>query len=225
MFPIPSAEQLNNAGRCMCVCKKYSVPHVVSIATWYRHLHDAGMQDEKECIQTGRALRGGSLQPPSHIPGSATGITSGSATHNVSEPPNIHSNVAMDVLPHTNQQDDDAAWRIGCCKHARITETEPVDHVNQDEILPPDDNPYLPDDIPPHSHDFFPWHPSSPPDRRTPSPPAIDTEHRPRPNINIDAHAESAVLPKIRETFDFIVALKHASLDDPISKLSDDAIE
>ncbi|KAG0694269.1 hypothetical protein DFH29DRAFT_815521, partial [Suillus ampliporus] len=34
-----------------------------------------------------------------------------------------------------------------------------------------------------------------------------------------------AVLPKLRETFDFIVALKHASLDDPVSKLSDDAIE
>jgi hypothetical protein len=33
------------------------------------------------------------------------------------------------------------------------------------------------------------------------------------------------VLPKIRETFNLIVALKHASLDDPISKLSDDAIE
>ncbi|KAG2152971.1 hypothetical protein DEU56DRAFT_752226 [Suillus clintonianus] len=125
---IPSAEQLNDSGRCICVCKKHGDPHVISIATWYRHLHDAGTQEEKEHIRTGRLLRGGSLQPPSQIPGSATSSASGSATHNGSEPPNIHGNVAMD------EQDDDAAWRIGRRKRARIAKIDPVDHVEQDEI-------------------------------------------------------------------------------------------
>lgn len=125
MSSIPSAEQLNDTGRCMCVCKKYGDPHVVSIATWYRHLHDAGTQEEKERIRTGRLLRGGSLQPPSHIPGSASSIASGSATRNGSEPPNIHGNVAMD------DQDDDAAWRIGRRKRARIAKIEPVDPVRK----------------------------------------------------------------------------------------------
>ncbi|KAG1724730.1 hypothetical protein EDB19DRAFT_1915395 [Suillus lakei] len=142
-----------------------------------------------------------------------------------------------------DEQDDDAVWRIGRRKRARTAKREPVDHVKQDEIPLPDDNPYLPDDQdnffhqlqspPPARHT-----PSPPPARRTPSPPidanadvralsppAIDIECRPRPNINIDALTESAVLPKLREMFDFIVALKRASLEDPLSKLSDDTIE
>ncbi|KAG2341468.1 hypothetical protein BDR05DRAFT_949569 [Suillus weaverae] len=117
-----SAEHLNDTGQCVCVCKKYGTPHVVSLATWYRHLHDTGTQEEKERIQTGRLLQGGSLQlqPQS--------ITSGSATRNGAEPPNIHSNVAMD------DKDNDAAWRIGRRKRAQITKIEPVDHDEHDEI-------------------------------------------------------------------------------------------
>lgn len=70
------------------------------------------------------------MPPPSHIPGSTVAsIASGSVSHNISEPPNVHSDVVMEVLPHAMQQDDnDAAWRIGRCKRARIMKPERDDH-------------------------------------------------------------------------------------------------
>ncbi|KAG2076100.1 hypothetical protein BDR04DRAFT_1133197 [Suillus decipiens] len=44
-------------------------------------------------------------------------------------------------------------------------------------------------------------------------------------NINIEALAQLAVLLKIQETFEFILALKNASLEDPVAKMNDEALE
>ncbi|KAJ8589580.1 hypothetical protein M405DRAFT_899515, partial [Rhizopogon salebrosus TDB-379] len=44
-------------------------------------------------------------------------------------------------------------------------------------------------------------------------------------NINIEALAQMAVLPKIQETMEFILALKNATLEDPVARMSDEALE
>ena len=81
MFQPPSVQQLDDTGQCVCVCRKYREPHIVSIETWYRHLRDAGTEEEKAKIRSGRVLRGGSLLalPSSHT-GSSQPIASGSTT-------------------------------------------------------------------------------------------------------------------------------------------------
>ena len=51
-------------------------------------------------------------------------------------------------------------------------------------------------------------------------------EHRiSTPVVDVAALAETAILPSMRNTMEFILALKAASLDDPIAKLSQDALE
>ena len=54
---------------------------------------------------------------------------------------------------------------------------------------------------------------------------AIEYQCRQRPVVDITALAESAVLPSMHNTMEFILALNTASLDDPIAKLSQDALE
>lgn len=50
--------------------------------------------------------------------------------------------------------------------------------------------------------------------------------HRqPRLNIDVEALAQMTVLPKMKETMDYIFALKSASLEDPIVKLDNAALE
>ncbi|KAG0701436.1 hypothetical protein DFH29DRAFT_990075 [Suillus ampliporus] len=53
----------------------------------------------------------------------------------------------------------------------------------------------------------------------------IDMHHRQPPNINIEALAEIAILPKIKDTFTFILALKNASSEDPVARMNDEALE
>ncbi|KAG1744283.1 hypothetical protein EDB19DRAFT_2037989 [Suillus lakei] len=57
MFPSSSSDPLE-ATRCVCVCSKYNhgLPHNVSSATWYRHLDEATTQEEKQRIQSVKAL-------------------------------------------------------------------------------------------------------------------------------------------------------------------------
>ena len=62
----------------------------------------------------------------------------------------------------------------------------------------------------------------------SPMPPGgfnIEYQHRQCPVIDIAVLAETANLPSMRRTMDFILALKTASLDDPAARLTDDARE
>jgi len=53
----------------------------------------------------------------------------------------------------------------------------------------------------------------------------IEYQRRQYPVVDITALAGTAVLPSMRHTMDFILALNSASLDDPVAKLSQDALE
>ncbi|KIJ58220.1 hypothetical protein HYDPIDRAFT_178099 [Hydnomerulius pinastri MD-312] len=44
------------------------------------------------------------------------------------------------------------------------------------------------------------------------------------PNIDVEALAASAVLPKMKETMEYVQAIRNASLEDPVSKLDDEAL-
>jgi hypothetical protein len=50
-------------------------------------------------------------------------------------------------------------------------------------------------------------------------------QRQPRPNIDVEALAQMAVLPKMKEMMEYILALRNASLEDPIAKLDDAALE
>jgi hypothetical protein len=50
-------------------------------------------------------------------------------------------------------------------------------------------------------------------------------ERRTRPDIDLDTLAQSAILPKIQEAMSFVLGLKNASLDDPVAKMSDEALD
>ncbi|KIM51390.1 hypothetical protein SCLCIDRAFT_38976, partial [Scleroderma citrinum Foug A] len=79
-----------------------------------------------------------------------------------------------------------------------------------------------------------PSQPHSPPlDERdgspTPPPPPeqrqIAYQRCPQPQINIEALSAQAVLPKLKETMEFVAALASATLKDPVMKLSTPAME
>ncbi|KAG1735427.1 hypothetical protein EDB19DRAFT_1910689 [Suillus lakei] len=87
---------------------------------------------------------------------------------------------------------------------------------------PPDDEPPLPpDDEPPLPPDD---EPPLPPDHELP-PIELILARRPRPNIDVDNLAQRAVLQKMKDSMEFVLALKNTSLDDPLAKLSNDALD
>jgi len=120
----------------------------------------------------------------------------------------------------------------------------PDDFFDQNEPPVPDDNPHIPpDDFTDQNKPPVPNNnPHIPPDDFTnqnepPVPnnaPECDghqqeyqfvLHHQPWPNIDVEALSQMAVLPKIKETMDYILALQNASLEDPIAKLDDTALE
>jgi hypothetical protein len=80
--------------------------------------------------------------------------------------------------------------------------------------LPPDDpaQPPVPDDDPPEGDGHQPQY-------------QFILPRRPRPNIDVEALVEIAVLPKIKDAMEYILALKNATLEDPIAKLNDEALD
>ena len=60
----------------------------------------------------------------------------------------------------------------------------------------------------------------------SPMPPGgfnMEYQRRQRPVVDISVLAETANLPSMHRTMDFILALKTALLDDPAAQLTDDA--
>ncbi|KIN94644.1 hypothetical protein M404DRAFT_167725 [Pisolithus tinctorius Marx 270] len=57
------------------------------------------------------------------------------------------------------------------------------------------------------------------------APTNVRHEQRTRPIIDLEALMESAILSPMRQSMEFILALKNASLDDNVAKLSTDALE
>ncbi|KAF9232879.1 hypothetical protein BU15DRAFT_90555 [Melanogaster broomeanus] len=148
----PSNRQ-DDALRYNCVCTKHNFgrPHLVSLATWYRHLQGASSDDER---------------------------------HVGKNPPRSPT--------------------------------------------PPPDTPCTP--APPQSPPHFPAPPPSPP--HSPHPPQVLLDSPtpplpppPRPEIDIEALELSATFQPMLDTMSFIQALRSASTTDPVTKLSDDALD
>ncbi|KIK17012.1 hypothetical protein PISMIDRAFT_112278, partial [Pisolithus microcarpus 441] len=93
------------------------------------------------------------------------------------------------------------------------------------EMAPPP----LPDETdgppPPLPDETHASSPPPPPDRMDSNPPEITYQRRARPQINIQDLSEHVVLPKLRETMQFVSALASATLEDPVTKLSQLALE
>ncbi|KAG1884124.1 hypothetical protein F4604DRAFT_1919966 [Suillus subluteus] len=100
----------------------------------------------------------------------------------------------------------------------------PDDFADRNEPPVPDNNPHIPPD------DFAdqnePPVPNNAPEGDGHQQEYQFVLHRqPRPNIDVEALAQMAVLPKMKETMDYILTLNNASLEDPIAKLDDTALE
>ncbi|KAG1823586.1 uncharacterized protein BJ212DRAFT_1476454 [Suillus subaureus] len=126
-----------------------------------------------------------------------------------------------------------------------IPPNEPPVPPNEPPVPPneppiPPNEPPVPPNEPPVPLNKPPIPPNEPPTplNEPPIPPNIPAEvngHQlqyqfilqchPRPNIDMEALAGIAKLPKIKETMEYILALKNASLEDLIAKLGDDALE
>ncbi|KAG1832623.1 hypothetical protein DFJ58DRAFT_736281 [Suillus subalutaceus] len=85
---------------------------------------------------------------------------------------------------------------------------------------PPNDKPLQPqNDEPPHLPNDEPLHqPNDEPAANQPQPPNP-------PGIDIDELEQLSRLPKFHQAFSFIQALRAASLDDPVAKLTPEALE
>ena len=98
----------------------------------------------------------------------------------------------------------------------------------EQDVLPPP----LPEEqgtlLPPEEQDVPPPEAQDPPNRVHPEAPVnhqITYERHPRPRINIQQLKARAVLPKLQKTMEFVSALSAATLEDPVAKLSTQALE
>lgn len=92
------------------------------------------------------------------------------------------------------------------------------------EYRPPPvpDEPDIPHHLPPEPD----LHEHHPPQENAHLPQyELEFERRERPHIDVEALARSAVLPKVKETMEFVLALKQASLEDQSAKMSDEALQ
>ncbi|KIM50461.1 hypothetical protein SCLCIDRAFT_145454, partial [Scleroderma citrinum Foug A] len=184
-----------------CVCLKYGSGHLhkVSHTAWYQHLASACTEEEHQCIQTARVLadRIASLPP----------LTRPSLTpdRDYSVPPSVRR----------------AEARQGLAKRARENRN-PNEYEHDAPPLPP----------PPEEHDAPPPPPPEEHDAPPPPPNHLDQENRrityqrrTRPQINIQHLRECIIIPKLKETMDFVSALSTATLADPVAKLGPQALE
>ena len=87
---------------------------------------------------------------------------------------------------------------------------------------PPQDEHDIPPPPQPDEHDVPPPPPPPPP---PPENRRITYQRRTRPQINIQRLRECVIIPKLKETLDFVFALSTATLADPVAKLSPQALE
>ncbi|KIJ59683.1 hypothetical protein HYDPIDRAFT_32907 [Hydnomerulius pinastri MD-312] len=111
----------------------------------------------------------------------------------------------------------------------RPRSSPPQNSPEPDRPLPPPSPPPPPPSPSPPPPPPTP--PPTPPPPPPPSPPGnndddfeIEIPRRVPPNIDVEALAASAVLPKMKETMEYIMDIRNASLEDSVSRLDDDAI-
>jgi hypothetical protein len=121
-------------------------------------------------------------------------------------------------VPHLPTLELHPPTPVPCLPTPELCLPTPVPHLPTPELCPPTPVPHLPTLEP---------HPPIPDAHMLQQQPehGIKFKHRQPLNINIEALAQLAVLPKIQETFEFILALKNASLEDPVAKMNDEVLE
>ncbi|KAG2745631.1 hypothetical protein P692DRAFT_20741214 [Suillus brevipes Sb2] len=217
---------LPTSNKFICVCQKYGLgrPHSVSKSTWYQHLQQASTEEKKARMHDQSVASGSSL------------------------PPSSRRAAAIQTLAKRARKNQDTR-RVGRRKCAQTTSMDhivhhddfvdpndpPVPDNDPPESADPDNDPPVPDNDPPVPDNDPPVPDNDPPvpDNDPPNPPNPPNEpqyqyvlqRQPQPNIDVDAMAELAKLPKIKETMEYILALKNATLEDPMAKLGDDALE
>ncbi|KAG2082732.1 uncharacterized protein F5147DRAFT_748992 [Suillus discolor] len=177
-----SSEQSTSAAKFICVCSKHNFgrPHTISRTTWYEHLQQAKMMEEKTRMQA--VHHGSNEAAPSATRRAAIAQELAKRSREISDAEHVRHrkrtrSTVLDLLPEAEEH------------MGRL-------QVDEDTITLGDDFEY-----------------------------EINFEHRRKPNVDVEHLAQSAVFPKIKDAMEFILLLKNASLDDPISKLLDDALD
>ncbi|KIK91217.1 hypothetical protein PAXRUDRAFT_13898 [Paxillus rubicundulus Ve08.2h10] len=233
----PSNQQAAPQYNCVCIKHGRGQPHLVSTATWYRHLHEASSDEERQCMLEANRLWHG---PDAHL--LITSRLRGSVA--------CRCNNVLPILKRGREADE---TQTSPGRHKRGRE-QSAEQPHQDSP-PPLDSPLLsppcspapfgppqsppPPLSPPRSPAPL-GPPQSPPPPSPPSPPCSPAplgppqpppannniyECRPRPDVDIEALAHSATFQPMLHTMSFIQELRNASTTDPVAKISDEVLD
>ncbi|KIO04827.1 hypothetical protein M404DRAFT_142201, partial [Pisolithus tinctorius Marx 270] len=200
------ATSLNASTHFLCVCKKYNFgrPHPVSHSTWYQHINEAETDEEKQRIQSAKCLDEPDQHDCSGTPMNphSSGSLSSTQCHAL-----VH---AMSKRWHDSAENTSRGRRKRARATSRQVSPAPPPHDHDEPVpLPHDHDEPVP---PPHDSSFHAGQLNN------------IFEHRTQPAIDIEALAQSAVLSSMHKSMQFIQALANVSLEDPVSKLDEEAL-
>ncbi|KAG0699716.1 hypothetical protein DFH29DRAFT_35339 [Suillus ampliporus] len=219
-----------------CVCKRHNGghPHAVSRSAWYKHLRAAETEEERATIRAGNL----SLDLHAQIRAHTDALGESSSSTGPSR------NVVTDAGSRLPERLDEAAQGSHVREHHIPTPSSPHGEqrglVDEDPIIPmgdedPDfnmqddgnlDGPGDGDIGGQRDGNLDGWGDDGRRDKEVHSQMLPAPQHdnrRERPAIDIEELAQRAVLPKIKMTMEFILALRSASLGDPVAKLDEEA--
>ncbi|KIK81447.1 hypothetical protein PAXRUDRAFT_115945, partial [Paxillus rubicundulus Ve08.2h10] len=215
---------------CVCSGHNFGWPHQVPQSTYYHHLKKVTTAAEREKIQSFKAL---TLQDAMELlcleqvqPGPSTSRNDRAQTLAASNHNNLDSEDSAEEVGHRlKQQRTDFSSPSG----NRLPSCEPTPlpydfHLPDRDLLLP--RPPSPPPDPPQDRDRR--SPTPRPRSRSPEQQenaAIIYNRRRPPKIDLDALAQATILPKLRESMEFVSLIRNASFLDLITKLTPDIIE
>ncbi|KIK26896.1 hypothetical protein PISMIDRAFT_94090, partial [Pisolithus microcarpus 441] len=202
---------MNQTTRYLCVCKKYNFgrPHSVSLPTWYEHIQQAESDEEKQRIRQVTFITSNSR----HLTEALAMLQSALSVVGYGSPGDLSILHSPPLSPHRDPTPPPSPHRDPTPPPSPCRDPTPPPSPCRDPTPPHDpgsplrdlsDHPDIPLDHGDHANIFY--------------------QRRSRPIVDIEALSQSAILPHMRESMQLIQALASASLEDPVSKLDDDAL-
>ncbi|KIK35849.1 hypothetical protein CY34DRAFT_26510 [Suillus luteus UH-Slu-Lm8-n1] len=188
---------MENKLECICNKYRYGRPHPVSRSTWYQHIQEAGSEEERQKFDFIKKL-----------------------------PPGARHAATIRALAKRAQENSDSSC-VGWQKRAKPGSADVDIDYNFDDnnLIDNYDHSHKPS---PPPEPFPPPEPSPPEPSPSPEPLPlrdIQFERRRRPDIDVEALAQSVILPKIKEAMEFVLSLRRASLTDLLAQICEDALD